>query len=589
LVKQFDTDGDGRLNSVERQAAREFLKRNVGGRGRGPISTPGGFGFGRGDLKPSQPGRKVNTDEVEFFPDASLYESTVLRTIFLESENPDWEEELEDFYNTDVEVPATLTVDGKKYSNVGVRFRGMSSYFAVPAGQKRSLNLSLDFVDKSQRLYGYKTLNLLNAHGDPSFLSTVLFSHIARQHIPCPKANLVRVVINGESWGVYVNAQQFNKEFVAENFNTNKGVRWKVPGSPNASGGLEYLGENVDDYKRRYDIKSSDKKASWEALIKLCKVLNQTPLDKLEAELSPLINIDNLLWFLALDVALINNDGYWVRASDYNLYLDENGKFHFIPHDMNESFQPVMGPGFGPPFGGQGMIMRMPRIGEVLPEILQDMLQLSEEQKKQLAVLQKDVDATLNKLLTNEQRHRLREMRDRGLNGFGPFGGFGPPVGVPVGPAGFGPPAGGPGGIGDRAGRGGVAGFGPTGRFGPPGFGGSGVELDPLVALDDPRKPLRSKVLAVPKWRTQYLRNIRTIAEESLDWKTLGPVVAQYRSLIEKEVEADTRKLSTTEAFRRATSDMPEVSGGRGLNLRAFADLRRTYLLNHPEIKKVIP
>lgn len=37
-------------------------------------------------------------------------------------------------------------------------------------------------VDAKQRLYGYKTLNLLNWAGDPSLMSTVLYSHIARQY-----------------------------------------------------------------------------------------------------------------------------------------------------------------------------------------------------------------------------------------------------------------------------------------------------------------------------------------------------------------------------------------------------------------------
>ncbi len=102
----------------------------------------------------------------------------------------------------------------------------------VPAGYKRSLNLSIDFVDPKQRLYGYKTLNLLNCHDDPSLLSTVLYSHIARQYIPAPKANFVKVVINGESWGVYANVQQFDKVFLEENYKTAKGTRWKVRRQP---------------------------------------------------------------------------------------------------------------------------------------------------------------------------------------------------------------------------------------------------------------------------------------------------------------------------------------------------------------------
>ena len=62
------------------------------------------------------------------FPNAPLYDPQTLRTYFLEFENTDWEKELSDFHNTDVEVPAKLTVDGKTYQDVGVHFRGMSSY-----------------------------------------------------------------------------------------------------------------------------------------------------------------------------------------------------------------------------------------------------------------------------------------------------------------------------------------------------------------------------------------------------------------------------------------------------------------------------
>jgi hypothetical protein len=76
-----------------------------------------------------------------------------------------------------------------------------------------------------------------------------------------------------------------------------------------------------------------------------------------------------------------------------------------------------------------------------------------------------------------------------------------------------------------------------------------------LIGLDDTRKPLRSKVLAVPNLLTKYRQHVHTIADKSLDWKTLGPVVAPYRSLISKEIEADTRKLSSFVDFQKATAD----------------------------------
>ncbi len=510
LVDDFDKDGDGRLNREERQAARKELqgqrqqrglggRRGFGGRGgfrpprdgqppeqgqrerdserpegfgppgpfgpRGGFGPPGGFG-GREDREPPKPGPKLSPVDVPPIADAPLYDSQVLRTLFLDFENADWEAELADFNNTDVEVPARLTVDGQSYPDVGVHFRGMSSFGMVGEGSKRSLNLSLDFVERKQRLYGYKTLNLLNAHEDPSFLHTVLYLHIARNYLPAPKANFVKLAINGESWGVYVNAQQFNKEFLAENFPSAKGARWKVPGSPGGDGGLRYLGEEVDEYKRRYQMKSNDGAKAWKDLIALCRTLSQTPTGELEQALGPILDLDGALWFLALDNVLVNRDGYWIRASDYNLFRDENGQFHVIPHDVNETFQPAMGPG-------------------------------------------------------------IRR-----------------------------------------------------------GSGGEGIELDPLVGLDDERKPLRSRLLAVPALRERYLAHVRTIAEQWLDWNKLGPVVEQYVTLIEKEIEADTRKLSSFAAFKRAVgrSAEAEPSAERRrpqLSLRDFAEKRREYLLNY--------
>ena len=343
LVKQFDSNGDKRLNATERKAAREFLaKEKSEGRGR---RGPGPRGP-RQPEEPPQPGPKLAPADVKSFR-TPLYDAQTVRTFFLEFENADWEKELADFYHTDVEVPATLIVDGKTYRDVGVHFRGASSFFTVGEGRKRSLNLSLDFANEDQRLGGYRTLNLLNSHTDPTFLRTILYYQVAREYIAAPKANYVRVVINGESWGVYVNVEQFNKDFTRDWFGSTKGARWKVPGSPRGNGGLTYLGDDPAQYKRTYEIKSKDDPKSWADLIKLCKVLNQTPADQLEKALDPLLDLEGTLKFLALENVLINSDGYWIRASDYNLYQDEKGRFHLIPHDANETFRAPQGPGFG--------------------------------------------------------------------------------------------------------------------------------------------------------------------------------------------------------------------------------------------------
>lgn len=98
--------------------------------------------------------------------------------------------------------------------------------------------------------------------------------------------------------------------------------------------------------------------------------------------------------------------------------------------------------GFGPggpggpgrPGGGPGGPRMGPsRPGEVLPVMLQTRLGLSAEQRSQIELLQKDVDARLAKILTEGQQEQLKEMRNRGPGGpgGGPPGGRGRPGGGP--------------------------------------------------------------------------------------------------------------------------------------------------------------
>jgi hypothetical protein len=84
--------------------------------------------------------------------------------------------------------------------------------------------------------------------------------------------------------------------------------------------------------------------------------------------------------------------------------------------------EPPKGPGpggFGPP----------PQPGQLMPLNLQARLKLTADQKKQVAELQKDADARLDKLLTDEQKKELKEIQ-QAIGRGGPFGGFGGPPGM---------------------------------------------------------------------------------------------------------------------------------------------------------------
>ena len=84
---------------------------------------------------------------------------------------------------------------------------------------------------------------------------------------------------------------------------------------------------------------------------------------------------------------------------------------------------------------------------------------------------------------------------------------------------------------------------------------------------------------------------MRTIAEKSLTWDEIGPIVQRYRTLLDAELERDTRKLSSLEAFRASVAETVSAPEGgprrQASNLRTFIEQRRQFLLNHPEIKNL--
>ena len=452
LLEQFDKDHDGLLNPTERKLAREWLRQHR------PQSTA--------SSAPERPrsGSKLSPADVKSFPASPLYDAQVLRTFFLEFDNSDWAQELFDFHHTDVDVPARLIVDGKTYREVGVRLHGGSAGFRDAGGRKWSLHLSLDLVNDEQQVGGYRTINLLNSYDDPTFMRTVLYYQLAREFIPAPKANFARVVINGESWGLYISAQPLNKDFTRDWFRASKGVRWKVSGR----GAFRYLGADAKDYKEVYELKSKDSEKAWADLIKLCRVLNETPAEQLEKALQPLLDVDATLKFLALENALVNRDGQWGRSTGYGIYQDEKGRFHFIPGSATESFR-----------------------------------------------------AAEN--------------------------------------------------------------FGRRGKIG-------GVQLDPFLGADNSQKPLLSKLLSVPSLKTRYAGYIHSIAEEWLDWQKLGPMLQKYQALVSNEVNADTHKLYSTDAFIKGigqdAADQSFSEWRRSINLKTFIEQRRQFLLNHPAIRK---
>lgn len=336
LIEKFDQNGDQRLDAKERKAARSYLAKlptpgtNQGTTGRPEPTLTQGVA-----VEVTKKGLSVLPNGVETYANLSLYDIGALRTVFLNFEGPDWEGELADFARTDVTIPADFSMDGQSIPGIGVRFCEATETPLTSKGYKRSLALQLNHTQRDASIGSQTELRLIDASTDPTFSRALLYSFVSRQFIPTPQTNFVRVVINGESWGIYVSIQPFDDNFVREKFPGESGARWFAPGRS----ALAYLGEDPAAYRQAYHLLSADNPDAWIALRDLCKILAHTPAREIEGPLSERLDLDGALKFLALQNVLINQSGYGGESGGYGILLGQDGRFRLIPQAMEASFR----------------------------------------------------------------------------------------------------------------------------------------------------------------------------------------------------------------------------------------------------------
>ena len=257
-------------------------------------------------------------------------------------------------YSKKVDIPCTLKYKDITLDSVGVRFKGQTSY-SMNNTQKKSFSISTDAF-KDQKLMGYENLNLNNAFQDPSFMREVLYYQLIKKHTLAVKANFVKVYLNDVYWGIYLNVQQQNKDFLQEWYESNDGIniRADVPdgtttgGGPGGGGGAQwgdgtaavnYLGTDTTLYKKYYTLKSSDANNNpWQELVNASYVLNKSGA-ALETEAPKYFDIDKILWHLACEIAFGDDDSYVYKGKmDYYLYQDaETQRWTSYDYDANST------------------------------------------------------------------------------------------------------------------------------------------------------------------------------------------------------------------------------------------------------------
>ena len=266
----------------------------------------------------------------------SLYDENTIQDIRIVFAESNWDALLDaQAATTEDYIPAvSVTINGTTFYNVGVKYKGNSTY--NPNQTKNPFHIELDTY-VNQDYQGYTDIKLSNVAKDPSFVREVLSYSILRQYMHAPLSNYANVYVNGNLMGLYVSSESISKKFVDKHFNSNTNAFFKCnpiggagPGG-NSFPNLAYLGTNAASYATSYEMNSL---TGWDDLINLTNTLSNNV-----ANIETILDVDRALWMLAFDNALVNLDSYLgTFKQNYYLYKDNNGRFNPVVWDLNMSF-----------------------------------------------------------------------------------------------------------------------------------------------------------------------------------------------------------------------------------------------------------
>jgi len=221
---------------------------------------------------------------------------------------------------------------------VGFRLRGNTSRWS----KKKSFKVSFNTFTPGGKYYGVEKLNLNGEHNDPSVMrSKVMWDILRKWEIAAPRANHVRVYINGNYYGLYINVEHIDEEFALSRFGNKDGNLYKCLWPAD----LAYRGTDPDSYKiwsgERwvYELMINEDENDFSDLAAFIGVLENSTDEKLVCDLDALFNSYDYLKVMAAQIFCGDWDGYLYNRNNFYLYHNTlTDKFEYIPYDVDNTF-----------------------------------------------------------------------------------------------------------------------------------------------------------------------------------------------------------------------------------------------------------
>ncbi|GIV41195.1 MAG: hypothetical protein KatS3mg034_0505 [Vicingaceae bacterium] len=263
-----------------------------------------------------------------------------VHTVQIQFSQPGWADSLEYYYQINdtaqnaIYLKGDVTVDGVTYPNVGVRYKGNSSYNNPTP--KKSLKLDFNEFVSGQKIDGLKAINLHNSFKDPTMLrEKIMLDFLNQRGVHAPRCVYANVYINGQLYGLYTLVEEVDDSpFLKTHFGNKSGNLYR--GDP--SGSLQWLGNQQSAYYSHYELKTNEDVNDWSDLVSLIDVINNsTNSNDFYTNLESQMSTSSYLKLRSANIIFANLDSYDGSGHNYYIYND-NGKFKWIAWDVNEAF-----------------------------------------------------------------------------------------------------------------------------------------------------------------------------------------------------------------------------------------------------------
>lgn len=239
-------------------------------------------------------------------------------------------------------VRGDLEIEGVRLPNVGVRFKGNSSYALTARVLKRPFKIDLDRYEPGQTFRGLKMLALNNNIMDASLSREALGYQLYRDAgVPAPRTAfaLLTLTVPGKYdrtvVGLYTLIEVVDKVFLEERFGTKKGMLLK----PERVGPLDHLGPNWSAYEEKYRPKVKPSKKAQERFIEFTRLVQDRDEKRFHREIANYLDVDAFLRYLAVTSLMASLDSFMGLPHNYYIYFDpKKDRFLILPWDLDHSF-----------------------------------------------------------------------------------------------------------------------------------------------------------------------------------------------------------------------------------------------------------